>query len=173
MRSALQSRLLQQQFFPKNTNKTFVGFEYGRQSGMYWYPPGGVREWHTNYLDLIGNAARQSSSSSSSSSSSVSSSVGGAAADDDDDEKTTQDIFASQVWRMYFVRTTRDEEFDLKSDRLRKSAKKGGGEGVVDDDDNGHGQHNRRRNENKDDRSAMHIIPGDDSDITLGHDKLI
>jgi hypothetical protein len=27
----------------------------GRNSGTFWYPPGGVREWHTNRLDIKGN----------------------------------------------------------------------------------------------------------------------
>lgn len=35
------------------------GLEYGRQSGMFWYPPGGVREWHNNNLDLVGNAGQE------------------------------------------------------------------------------------------------------------------
>ena len=100
----------------------FDRFEYGRQSGMFWYPPGGVREWHNNRLDLVGNAR----------------SKGGG--------KREEEIFATQVWRMYFVRTTRDPEFDRKLAKLRKSE-------AVDHSSNDH--------------SAMHIIPGDDGGITL------
>ncbi|KAL3808129.1 hypothetical protein ACHAXA_004983 [Cyclostephanos tholiformis] len=54
--------------------------------------------------------------------------------------------FATQVWRMYLVRTTRDPVFDLKLAKLRK----------IEEVDRG-----------SDDHSAMHIIPGDDDGITL------
>jgi hypothetical protein len=47
---------------------------------------------------------------------------------------------------MYFVRTTRDPEFDRKLAKLKKSE-------AVDQSSNDH--------------SAMHIIPGDDAGITL------
>ena len=114
MRDALQERI--QQLIPNFT------FDKARQSGMFWYPPGGVREWHTNRLDLVGNTN------------------GG--------EKTkVEDIFASQTWRMYFVRTVRDSEFDKKLTKLRKGV-------PVDTSSNDH--------------SALHLIPGDDIDgITL------
>jgi hypothetical protein len=100
----------------------FDGFDYGRQSGMFWYPPGGVREWHNNRLDLVGNTKGK----------------GGG--------KQEEEIFSTQVWRMYFVRTTRDPEFDRKLAKLKKSE-------AVDQSSNDH--------------SAMHIIPGDDDGITL------
>lgn len=100
----------------------FDGFDYGRQSGMFWYPPGGVREWHNNRLDLVGNTKGK----------------GGG--------KQEEEIFSTQVWRMYFVRTTRDPEFDRKLAKLKKSE-------AVDQSSNDH--------------SAMHIIPGDDAGITL------
>ncbi|KAL7551393.1 hypothetical protein ACHAWF_017108, partial [Thalassiosira exigua] len=88
MRKALQRRL--QQLRPD-----FNGFEHGRQSGMFWYPPGGVREWHTNYLDLVGNMK------------------GGGSPEE-------EEIFARQVWRMYVVRTSRDPQIDEKLSKLRK-----------------------------------------------------
>ena len=113
MRNALQERI--RQVIP-----TF-SFDKARQSGMFWYPPGGVREWHTNKLDLVGNTK------------------GG--------EKTkAEETFASQTWRMYFVRTVRDEEFDKKLTKLRKGE-------AVDTSNNDH--------------SALHIIPGNDDGITL------
>ncbi|KAL3768406.1 hypothetical protein ACHAW5_000773 [Stephanodiscus triporus] len=114
MRNELQRRL--QQLVPG------FKFEYGRQSGMFWYPPGGVREWHNNRLDLVGNTNGK----------------GG--------RKHEEEIFKTQVWRMYFVRTVRDKEFDKKLSKLKKSE-------VVDQSSNDH--------------SAMHIIPGDDGGITL------
>jgi len=96
-------------------------FEHGRVSGTYWYPPGGVREWHSNYLDLVGHDPE----------------AGG-----DGNDAGGQDIFASQVWRMYFVRTARD------NDDTDRPAPRG-----------------RRRDD--DDRSAMHILPGEEPGITL------
>lgn len=110
----------------------FDGFEHGRQSGMFWYPPGGVREWHDNRLDLVGNTKKGGRS-----------------------RKEEEIIFASQVWRMYFVRTARDPEFDEKLDMLRDvdvSSDRGGGGGG---------------GSSGDDHSAMHILPGEDPGITL------
>ncbi|KAL3794941.1 hypothetical protein HJC23_004318 [Cyclotella cryptica] len=111
------------------------GLEMGRQSGMFWYPPGGVREWHNNYLDLVGTTKKGKT----------------------DSEKRDEDIFASQVWRMYFVRTVRDKEFDEKLRNLRSKEtsrnKAPGVDATVDESVN--------------DYSAMHIIPGDDDGITL------
>lgn len=130
MRRKLQRRL--QDLLPDRFED---GFEYGRQSGMFWYPPGGVREWHSNYLDLVGNTKKDKKDGGS-----------GTSRQQRNDEK----IFASQVWRMYFVRTVRDEEFDEK---LTKSKKKKSGDAV-----------DRRSNN---DHSAMHIIPGEDAGITL------
>lgn len=95
-------------------------FQHGRPSGMYWYPPGAVREWHSNYLDLLGNTKQK--------------------------QTGNEKIFASQMWRMYFIRTVRDEEFDALLQRL--------GVGT-------------RGNNDIDDHSAMHIIPGEDEGITL------
>ena len=114
MRNALQQRI--HQLIPN------FSFDKARQSGMFWYPPGGVREWHTNKLDLVGNTK------------------GG--------EKTkAEEIFATQTWRMYFVRTVRDEEFDKKLTKLRKG---------------------KAADTNSNDHSALHIIPGNDDDgITL------
>lgn len=107
--------------FQKELSKVTPGFKfsYGRPSGMYWYPPGAVREWHSNYLDLIGNTKEKTDNN--------------------------QKIFASQMWRMYFVRTVRDEEFD----GLLQNFGAGGNSNDVDD------------------HSAMHIIPGEDEGITL------
>ena len=113
MRNALQERI--QQLIP-----TFR-FEKARQSGMFWYPPGGVREWHTNKLDLVGNTKG-------------------------DGKTKSEEIFASQTWRMYFVRTVRDSEFDKKLTKLRKGE-------AVDTSSNDH--------------SALHIIPGNNDGITL------
>jgi hypothetical protein len=70
-------------------------FQHARQSGNFWYPPGGVREWHTNELDLVGNM------------------IGGG-------HSKEEEIFAKQTWRAYFVRTVRDEEFDKRLSKLRK-----------------------------------------------------
>lgn len=108
--------------FQKEVAKDTPGFqfEYGRPSGMYWYPPGAVREWHSNYLDLGGVNTNE--------------------------KKTgNQNIYASQMWRMYFIRTVRDEEFD----GLLQDLGVGGSSNDVDD------------------QSAMHIIPGEDEGITL------
>lgn len=111
------------------------GLEMGRLSGMFWYPPGGVREWHNNYLDLVGTTKK----------------------DKTENEKRDEDIFASQVWRMYFVRTVRGEDFDEKLRKLRikqtSMGKAAEVEATVDVSVNDH--------------SAMHIIPGDDDGITL------
>jgi hypothetical protein len=90
---------------------------------MYWYPPGGVREWHSNYLDLVGHTG---------------------ASGDGSSNAGAEDIFASQVWRMYFVRTARDDAFD---------------------DDRFEGKETARGR--RDDRSAMHIVPGEQPGITL------
>ncbi|EED86686.1 predicted protein [Thalassiosira pseudonana CCMP1335] len=100
--------------------------EMGRHSGMFWYPPGGVREWHCNYLDVQGAAGGKNG------------------------DKRDEAIFNSQVWRMYFVRTVRDAEFD---DKLSKLRMKVSGDGTVDRGSNDH--------------SAMHIIPGGDEGTTL------
>lgn len=116
MRGKLQRRL--QQLLPE------FRFESGRMSGMFWYPPGGVREWHNNHLDLVGNAKKQGSV-----------------------PNREQEILASQVWRMYAVRTVRDQDFDGRLDQLRNTE-----EGA----DRGN-----------DDGSAMHVIPGGDSGITF------
>ena len=113
MRNALQERI--QQLIPN------FSFDNARQSGMFWYPPGGVREWHTNKLDLVGNTKG----------------VG---------KTKSEEIFASQTWRMYFVRTVRDSEFDKKLTKLRKGE-------AVDTSINDH--------------SALHIIPDNDEGITL------
>ena len=108
--------------FQNELSKATPGFAFshGRPSGMYWYPPGAVREWHSNYLDLIGNTKQK--------------------------QTGDQQIYASQMWRMYFIRTVRDDEFD---GLLQKFGGGGGGSNDVDD------------------RSAMHIIPGEDEGITL------
>lgn len=112
--------------FQKEISKDTPGFqfEYGRPSGMYWYPPGAVREWHSNYLDLGWNPNEKKN------------------------EKMVgnQHIMASQTWRMYFIRTVRDEEFD----------------GLLHDLGVGGSNSN-----DVDDQSAMHIIPGEDEGITL------
>jgi len=113
MRNAFQERI--KQLIPNFT------FDKARQSGMFWYPPGGVREWHTNKLDLVGNTK------------------GG-------ETTKSEEIFASQTWRMYFVRTVRDSEFDKKLTKLRKGE-------PVDTSSNDH--------------SALHIIPGNNNGITL------
>lgn len=109
-----------------------VPLQMGRQSGMFWYPPGSVREWHTNYLDLVGNTKKDKTRS----------------------DAQDEEIFASQVWRMYFVRTVRDAEFD---DKLR-SKQQSFGNGAV---------NNATVDDSVNDHSAMHIIPGDDKGITL------
>jgi len=96
-------------------------FQHGRPSGMYWYPPGAVREWHSNYLDLIGNTKQK--------------------------QTGNEKIYASQMWRMYFIRTVRDDQFDALLQNLGV-----GGSG---------------NNNDIDDHSAMHIIPGEDEGITL------
>jgi len=70
-------------------------FQHARQSGNFWYPPGGVREWHTNELDLVGNM------------------IGGGYSKE-------EEMFAKQTWRAYFVRTVRDSEYDKKLSKLRK-----------------------------------------------------
>lgn len=116
MRTKLQSKI--QQLRPNFT------FEAGRQSGMFWYPPGGVREWHNNALDLVGNARSTK-------------------------QNNMEQVLNTQVWRMYFVRTLRDDEIDNKLETLR--IKRGE---VLD-------------KSSLNDHSAMHIIPGDDTGITL------
>lgn len=95
----------------KQVYKSDFRFEYARSSGMFWYTPGSVREWHNNRLDVVGPK---------------------------NDNSGTAEILSTQVWRMYFVRTVRDADFDSKLRELRK--------GEVDHNANGH--------------SAMHIIPG-------------
>lgn len=105
-----------------------IKLEMGRQSGMFWYPPGAVREWHNNYLDLVGSIKKNTGSNS-----------------------RDKEILASQEWRMYFVRTLRDDEFDTKLRKLRSK--------TPDVDDS--------TDEDSNDHSAMHIIPGDDEGITL------
>lgn len=105
-----------------------VKLEMGRQSGMFWYPPGAVREWHSNYLDLVGSAKKN-----------------------DNANPSDKAIFASQEWRMYFVRTVRDENFDSKLRKLK--SKKLDVNVTIDESTNDH--------------SAMHMIPGDDTGITL------
>lgn len=109
--------------FQNELSKSTPGFKFafGRPSGMYWYPPGAVREWHSNYLDLgeVTKSQHQLMTG-------------------------NEHIYASQVWRMYFIRTVRDEKFDGLLRHL----------GVVTSND-------------AEDRSAMHIIPGDDEGITL------
>lgn len=106
-----------------------VNFDMGRQSGMFWYPPGSVREWHSNYLELVGNTKKNQNAN----------------------NPRDEEIFASQVWRMYFVRTVRDGEFDARLRKLR--SKTAGVEAATDESANDH--------------SAMHIIPGDDDGITV------
>ena len=76
----------------KQVYKSDFRFEYARSSGMFWYPPGSVREWHNNRLDLVGPK----------------------------DDSGTEEILSSQVWRMYFVRTVRGADFDSKLRDLRK-----------------------------------------------------
>ena len=132
MRTTLQSRI--QQLLPN------FNFEHGRQSGMFWYPPGGVREWHTNALDLIGNTKKIKKKTNNNKDS-----VSGGSA-----TKTKEEaIFETQVWRMYYVRTVRDTEFDTKLSKLRKE------------------QGDTITNGLTNDHSAMHIIPGKDEGITL------
>mmetsp|Transcript_8194 Transcript_8194/g.16303 ORF Transcript_8194/g.16303 Transcript_8194/m.16303 type:complete len:515 (-) Transcript_8194:57-1601(-) len=139
MRSKLQDRLLEH----KNEVQNFNGFEMGRLSGMFWYPPGAVREWHDNHLDLIGhiNNGRVVS----------------------DAKKKDEEILASQVWRMYFVRVVRDENFDEKLASLRMSFA---------DNERDPGNNNLTVDEwvdsSANDHSATHIIPGDDkTGVTL------
>ena len=93
-------------------------FDFGRPSGMYWYPPGAVREWHSNYLDLGGGLMTNNN--------------------------YQNNIYASQMWRMYFIRTVRDDDFDKLLRKLGVDV-----------------------NSDVDDHSAMHIIPGEDEGITL------
>merc|ERR1712161_148489 len=112
MRGKLQTRL-QQVVGPE------FQFEHARLSGIFWYPPGGVREWHTNDHDLAGNTKKKQESKS-----------------------EEENIFASQVWRMYYIRTVRDEDFDAKLRNLNTRPA----------DAHGH--------------SAMHIVPGKDAGIT-------
>ena len=109
--------------FQNEISKDTPGFQFqhGRPSGMYWYPPGAVREWHSNYLDLGGGNSEEKK------------------------KTANQQILATQTWRMYFVRTVRDGEFD----GLLHDLGVGGSSNDVDD------------------HSAMHIIPGDDEGITL------
>ena len=104
----------------------FGGLDHGRPSGMFWYPPGGVREWHNNRADLVGHTGTERR--------------------DAYEHNRNEDIFRTQVWRMYFVRTVRDPAFDEKLARLRKT------DGC---------------DESGNDHSAMHIIPGMDDGITL------
>ena len=133
MRQEFQQRLKEQKLqFPG-----FNGLEMGRQSGMFWYPPGAVREWHSNYLDLVGNMKPG----------------GGGRERGDDRKKKDEEIFASQVWRMYFVRVVRDSEFDEKLAKLRKS--KGGANDTET-------MANWNVDTSPNDHSAMHIIPGED-----------
>ena len=77
----------------KQTYQSDFRFEYARSSGMFWYTPGSVREWHNNRLDLVGHKRGI---------------------------KGTQEILSSQVWRMYFIRTVRGADFDSKLRDLRK-----------------------------------------------------
>lgn len=115
-------------FFNKMREKLAgLNLDMGRQSGMFWYPPGSVREWHSNYLDLVGSTKKNQNTN-----------------------RRDEEIFASQEWRMYFVRTVRDEDFDAKLKKLRS---KTDSEAATDESTNDH--------------SAMHIIPGDDDGITL------
>lgn len=56
-----------------------------------------------------------------------------------------RETMKSQVWRMYFVRTVRDTQFDNKLEKLTKKSCDG----------------------NSNDHSGMHIIPGEDTGLTL------
>ena len=98
---------------------SFTGWEHGRQSGMFWYPPGGVREWHTNRYDLGHEMMGL--------------------------KPSDREVMKSQVWRMYFVRTIRDDEFDNKLEKLKKRSSDG----------------------SNNDHSGMHIIPGEDAGLTV------
>lgn len=109
--------------------QNLMPLEMGRQSGMFWYPPGSVREWHSNHLDLVGSAKGKNTN------------------------QRDEEIFASQVWRMYFVRTVRDKDFDEKLSRLRSKISL---DGSIE-----------TKRESVNDHSAMHIIPGEDYGITL------
>ena len=80
MRNALQTKIQQ-----VVVSLSDFEFDHGRQSGMFWYPPGGVREWHRNYLDLVGNTKNQKQKKRDNGSSTAA-------------EKTKEEeIFASQV----------------------------------------------------------------------------
>ena len=98
---------------------SFTGWESGRQSGMFWYPPGGVREWHTNRYDLGHEITKLS--------------------------PRDREVMKSQVWRMYFVRTVREDTFDTKLEKLKKRSSDG----------------------SNNDHSGMHIIPGEDAGLSL------
>ena len=98
---------------------SFTGWESGRQSGMFWYPPGGVREWHTNRYDLGHEITKLS--------------------------PRDREVMKSQVWRMYFVRTVREDTFDTKLEKLKK----------------------RSSDSSNNDHSGMHIIPGEDAGLSL------
>merc|ERR1719356_38044 len=87
---------------------------------MFWYPPGGVREWHTNNHDLVGNTNNKIETS-----------------------NREEQIFASQEWRLYYIRTVRDTDFDAKL------------------------QHMKTRPADAHGHSAFHIVPGKDNGITL------
>ncbi|KAL7466983.1 hypothetical protein ACHAXS_007253 [Conticribra weissflogii] len=139
MRKKLQDRLLEH----KSELPNFNGFEMGRHSGMFWYPPGAVREWHNNYLDLIGHIKNGRAVS--------------------HVKKKDEEMLASQVWRMYFVRVVRDEKFDKKLASLRRSI--AGNEGEL---GNSTLIVNEWVDSSANDHSAMHIIPGDDkTGVTL------
>lgn len=137
MRQQFQQRLTQQ----NHSIPDFNGLEKGRPSGIFWYPPGGVREWHSNYLDLVGSVKNSNLDRNGVS------------------NKRDEEIFASQVWRMYFVRVVRDDEFDDKLEKLQKSN--------ADSNNETKEKHAERLDKTASDHSAMHIIPGDDSGITL------
>lgn len=98
---------------------SFTGWAHGRQSGMFWYPPGGVREWHNNKYDLGHEMTKLN--------------------------PADREAMKSQVWRMYFVRTVRDTQFDNKLEKLTKKSCDG----------------------NSNDHSGMHIIPGKDAGLTM------
>lgn len=138
-----------------------IEWENGRLSGMFWYPPGGVREWHTNYLDLKGSITGG-----------ISSNNDGRTVkrnNNDENEKRIksreEEIFGSQVWRMYYVRTVRDDDLDDRLQKLHnKSLSKGqNDDGVLDTTDDAVDSTDWSVN----DHSAMHIIPGRDKGITL------
>eukprot|EP00956_Cyclotella_meneghiniana_P035304 scaffold113534_cov33-Cyclotella_meneghiniana.AAC.1 len=122
-----------------------IQWEMGRLSGMFWYPPGAVREWHTNYLDLKGSTTSNNNNKKK-------------------HNTKEEEIFSSQVWRMYYVRTVRDDDFDrqlqkLQNKLLLKRDKQNNqvlDTGMMIDTD-----------WSMNDHSAMHIIPGQDEGITL------